>query len=68
VWCAKEAYLKACGWGLRREPAEVAIDLDDRERLRIEDRRQPVPLEEAFVTRSETHQAPAILACVVLAR
>jgi phosphopantetheinyl transferase len=68
LWCAKEAYLKAIGLGLRREPAEIAICLDDWARLRIEDRGQPARLDEAFVARSEAHGTPAILAWIVLAR
>jgi 4'-phosphopantetheinyl transferase len=68
LWCAKEAYLKAIGLGLRREPAGIAVTLGDRERLGVEDGGQPARLDEAFVARSEAHGTPAILACVVLAR
>jgi 4'-phosphopantetheinyl transferase len=68
LWCAKEAYLKAIGLGLRREPAGIAVSLEDRERLLVEDRGQPARLDEAFVSRSEAHGTPAMLACVVLAR
>jgi phosphopantetheinyl transferase len=68
LWCAKEAYLKAIGRGLRREPAEIAIFLEDQRRLRIEDRGRSVRLDEAFVRRSDAHGISAIVACVVLAR
>jgi 4'-phosphopantetheinyl transferase len=68
LWCTKEAYLKAIGLGLRREPAEIAVCLGDWERVRIEDAGQPVALDLAFVTRSQSHDNFAILACVVLAR
>jgi phosphopantetheinyl transferase len=68
LWCAKEAYLKAIGLGLRREPAEIAVSPEDRDRLGIEDSGRPVALDTAFVTRTHAHATPAILACVVLAR
>jgi phosphopantetheinyl transferase len=68
LWCAKEAYLKTIGLGLRREPAEIAVCLADRDRVSIEDAGRPAPLETAFVTRTNAHGIPAILACIVLAR
>jgi phosphopantetheinyl transferase len=68
LWCAKEAYLKALGLGLRREPAEIAVSVVGEGQLSIEDSPGPVALDNAFVTRCEAHGAPAILACVVLAR
>lgn len=67
LWCVKEAYLKALGLGLRREPAEIAASLQIRH-IGIEDNGQPVRLDEAFVGRFEAHGIPAILACVTLAR
>jgi phosphopantetheinyl transferase len=68
LWCVKEAYLKAIGLGLRREPAAIAVSLEDRERLNIEDRGKQVRLDEAFVARTKAHGTTAILACIVLAR
>jgi phosphopantetheine--protein transferase-like protein len=73
LWCAKEAYLKAIGLGLRREPAEIAISqiaisLGNRQRLEVDDAGRPASLDTAFVTRTEAHGIPAIVACVVLAR
>jgi phosphopantetheinyl transferase len=68
LWCAKEAYLKAIGLGLRREPAEIAVCLADRDSVSIEDAGRPAQLDTAFVTCTEAHGAPAILACIVLAR
>jgi phosphopantetheinyl transferase len=68
LWCAKEAYLKALGLGLRREPAKIAVSVVGEGQLSIEDSRGPVALENAFVTRRHAHGAPAVLACVVLAR
>ena len=68
LWCAKEAYLKAVGLGLRREPAEIAVSLEEWGRVRIEDRGEPARLDEAFVRRSDAHTGLALLACAVLAR
>jgi phosphopantetheinyl transferase len=68
LWCAKEAYLKAIGLGLRREPAEIAVTLLDKRQVSIEDAGRSVGLDAAFVTQNETHGTPAILAWVVLAR
>ena len=68
LWCAKEAYLKTIGLGLRREPAEIAVSIKDEGRLSIEDSGRQVRLEEAFVTRSQSHGTPALLAWIVLAR
>jgi phosphopantetheine--protein transferase-like protein len=68
LWCAKEAYLKALGLGLRREPAETAVSLEEWGRVRIDDRGKPARLEQAFVRRSDAHITVAILACAVLAR
>jgi phosphopantetheinyl transferase len=68
LWCAKEAYLKAVGLGLTREPAEIAVSLGDWDRVLIEDAGRPVPLDSAFLTRTQAHGVPAIVACIVLAR
>jgi 4'-phosphopantetheinyl transferase len=68
LWCAKEAYLKTIGLGLRREPAEIAVSIKDEGRLSIEDSGRQVRLDEAFVTCSQSHGTPAVLAWIVLAR
>jgi phosphopantetheinyl transferase len=68
LWCAKEAYLKATGLGLRREPAEIEVTLLDQRQVSIEDAGRPVRLDAAYVTKREAHGAPAILAWVALAR
>ena len=68
LWCAKEAYLKALGLGLRREPADIAVSLEDWQRIQIADRGRAVALDTAFVTRTEAHGVPAMLACLVLVR
>jgi 4'-phosphopantetheinyl transferase len=68
LWCVKEAYLKAIGLGLRREPAEIAVTLLDKRQVSIEDAGRSVGIDVGCVTRSEAHGAPAILTCVVLTR
>jgi phosphopantetheine--protein transferase-like protein len=68
LWCAKEAYLKAIGLGLRREPADIRVSLDNPDRFAIEDAGRPTALDMAVVTRGAAHDIPAMLACLVLAR
>jgi 4'-phosphopantetheinyl transferase len=68
LWCVKEAYIKAIGLGLRREPAEIAVCPADRDSVSIEDAGSPAQLDTAFVARTEAHGTAAILACVTLAR
>jgi phosphopantetheinyl transferase len=69
LWCAKEAYLKAIGLGLRREPAEIAVSFfDDDCQVSVEDAGRAVALHSAFVTRTEAHGIPAVLACIVVLR
>jgi 4'-phosphopantetheinyl transferase len=69
LWCAKEAYLKAIGLGLRREPAEIAVSFfDDHRQVSVEDAGRAVALHSAFVTRTEAHGIPAVLACIVVLR
>jgi 4'-phosphopantetheinyl transferase len=68
LWCVKEAYLKAIGLGLRREPAEIAVTLLDKRQVSIEDAGRSVGLDAVYVIRREAHGARAVLAWVVLAR
>ena len=68
LWCVKEAYLKATGLGLRREPAEIAVSLVEGGDVCIEDAGRRVQLDTGFVARTSAHAIPAILACIVLAR
>ncbi|MBV9065437.1 MAG: 4'-phosphopantetheinyl transferase superfamily protein [Methylobacteriaceae bacterium] len=69
LWCIKEAYLKAIGLGLRREPAKIAVNFfDGADRISVEDAGRVVALDSAFVTRTEAHGVPAVVACVVLVR
>jgi 4'-phosphopantetheinyl transferase len=69
LWCAKEAYLKAIGLGLRREPAEIAVSFfDGGGQISVEDAGRAVALDSAFVARTEAHGIRAVLACAVLVR
>ena len=65
LWTAKEAYLKALGLGLRREPSEICIrPLDDS--FDISDRGQSVATREAWCWRDKVGGADVSCACVVL--
>jgi 4'-phosphopantetheinyl transferase len=69
LWCAKEAYLKAIGLGLRREPAEIAVTFfDEGGQVSIADSGRRVALDTAFATSTEAQGIRAVLACVVLLR
>lgn len=75
IWAAKEAYVKALGTGLSREPAEIEIRLaasiatfDESPAFDIIDRGGRVATRLARSGRTTVEQAPAMLACVVLAR
>lgn len=65
LWTAKEAYLKALGLGLRREPGEICIrSLDDA--FDIIDRGRPVAAREAWSWRDKVGEREVFCACVVL--
>ncbi len=68
LWCVKEAYLKAIGLGLRREPADIEVGLADWDRVFVADSGRAVPLEQGFLARVSFEGSPAIVACVVLPR
>jgi 4'-phosphopantetheinyl transferase len=68
LWCVKEAYLKALGLGLGREPAEIAVSFANSEQVHIADAGRPARLDEGYVTRADVHGAAAIIASIVLAR
>jgi 4'-phosphopantetheinyl transferase len=68
LWCVKEAYLKAIGSGLRREPSDIEAGFDDWDRVSVGDCGRAVALEQAFVARASFESTTAILACVVLPR
>ncbi len=66
LWTAKEAYLKALGLGLRREPSEILV----RPRggaFRLFDRAGEVPTQEARLWREKIGSQVSLCACVVLA-
>jgi phosphopantetheinyl transferase len=65
LWTAKEAYLKALGLGLRREPSEICIrTLDDA--FNILDRGKAVVTREAWSWREKVGPRLALCASVVL--
>ncbi len=65
LWTAKEAYLKALGLGLRREPSEICI-FAQANTFRVLDREREVALREARLWRETTGQRQSLCACVVL--
>ncbi len=65
LWTAKEAYLKALGLGLRREPVEIRIrSLDDA--FDIFDCGEPVEAREAWSWRDKVGEREVFCTCVVL--
>lgn len=66
LWTAKEAYLKALGVGLRREPREIHIRPEGGS-FGIIDREQQVTLREARFWREKIGAREALCACVVMA-
>jgi 4'-phosphopantetheinyl transferase len=65
LWTAKEAYFKALGLGLRREPSDVEIRLDGDSFL-ILDRGRPVAPNEARTWRATVEGRACLCACVTL--
>ena len=65
LWTAKEAYLKALGIGLRREPTEISLrPLDDA--FDITDLGRPIVTREAWSWREKVGSRLALCASVVL--
>ncbi len=65
LWTAKEAYLKAIGLGLRREPDEICVrSLDDA--FDILDRGRAVAAREAWSWRDKVGDREVFCSCVVL--
>jgi phosphopantetheinyl transferase len=62
LWTAKEAYLKALGLGLAREPTRVAVDLD----FRISDEESTAKVLACAWRRLALGKSEFIAACVVL--
>jgi 4'-phosphopantetheinyl transferase len=65
LWTAKEAYLKALGLGLRREPSEFWVRPQDGA-YQIFDREGQVPTQRANAWREKVGADEALCACVVL--
>ncbi len=65
LWTAKDAYLKALGLGLRREPSEICI-FAQANTFRVLDREREVALREARLWREAAGQRQSLCACVVL--
>jgi 4'-phosphopantetheinyl transferase len=65
LWTAKEAYLKALGLGLRREPSEICI-LAQTDGFQILDRGRQIATREARFWREKARERQALCACVVL--
>lgn len=75
IWTAKEAYLKALGTGLLREPAGIEVRLAASDATFAEcpafdivDRGRRVATRLARAGRTDLAPAPVVLACVVLER
>lgn len=72
IWTAKEAYVKALGVGLSREPAEIevrpagATEFHAAQDLRIFDRERAVGAAAARVGRVRVLHRPVMLACIIL--
>ena len=68
IWSLKEAYLKAAGTGLAREPASFAVSFVDATRAAIADP-EAVPALAAVETRWQRDaRAAAAVSAVILAR
>jgi 4'-phosphopantetheinyl transferase len=65
LWCAKEAYLKALGAGLSREPSQIEIVPAD-EAFTVRDEGRTPSLAAAQWRRIELHGRDFLAACVVL--
>ena len=67
IWTAKEAYLKASGLGLKRDPARVSVEVAGAAAFAIRDpQEKPVRWAGAFTTRRFGAQA-LLCACLMLA-
>ncbi len=66
LWTAKEAYLKALGLGLDREPSTVVVTLTDEDRFVVEERGRDAKVSIARHRVEVIDGQPIIAACVVL--
>jgi len=67
LWTVKEAYVKALGAGLRREPAEIRVE-STAQSFRIFDRDEEVVLHDARQWRENIGARTALCACVSFRR
>jgi phosphopantetheinyl transferase len=65
LWTAKEAYLKALGLGLRREPSDIQITVKG-ESFSIRDREAPVVANETRSWQATVDGRACLCACVTL--
>ncbi|MGO9428740.1 4'-phosphopantetheinyl transferase family protein [Rhodoblastus sp.] len=65
LWTAKEAYLKALGLGLRREPSEICI-LAQAGQFEVIDQGRKIATREARLWREKAGESQALCASVVL--
>lgn len=71
LWTAKEAYVKALGTGLAREPREIEIKLTGagaRGAFEVFDCGRPVAAALAWTGRARVRQQLVMLACFVVGR
>ena len=66
LWSLKEAYLKALGTGLSREPSSFAVCFRDHETAAIEDPLEPAVIVAARTTWREAGGSPFAISAVLL--
>jgi phosphopantetheinyl transferase len=68
LWSLKEAYLKALGLGLSREPSSFCVRFADKDRAAIYDPSEPVRVIEAQTTWRRTSEVCAAVSAILLER
>jgi 4'-phosphopantetheinyl transferase len=68
LWSLKEAYLKALGIGLAREPSSFSVQFADEERAIIHDPSMPAIVIDARTTWRQTDAIPAAVSAILLKR
>ncbi|HRY05194.1 MAG TPA: 4'-phosphopantetheinyl transferase superfamily protein [Beijerinckiaceae bacterium] len=67
-WTAKEAYVKALGEGLAREPSGIEIRLGDDDDFEVWDRGRRIETALAWTGRTLVRRRPVMLACMIAPR